>query len=184
MSDRLRIAFVVGHNNVAKGKKGFQSLPEYSFHKELASKYLNKHDVYFHDGSITSYVKRCQDLGWRIDANGKYDLIIALHFNAYEDDDVSGAEAFHYIKSLKGRYYAKYYTNLITRNFKTRNRGPKSLFSKKQRGYRELVMSKSTTILVEPFFATNKEESDKFTIENYGQFLQDFICEINMNGKY
>lgn len=170
----LRIAFIVGHTKLKPGAKGFQNYAENHFHRKIAEKYLTNYHVYYHKSYNLGYTAMCKETASRINSNGKYDLIFALHFNSSDSPVAHGAETWHYFSNKRGQIIGKAYLLKLCKVFNLRNRGIKALVNSKQRGFAEVASPKSTVVLLEPFFSSNEEESKKFTVDTYGKFLEKF----------
>lgn len=175
----VRIAFIVGHTKLKPGVKNFQEYPENKFHKMIADNYLCNYDIYYHDSYNMGYTAMCNRTAKRVAdeeaKNGKYDLIFLLHFNSAESPQANGAEIWHYFSNEKAKEIGRLYLRKICKQFDITNRGIKALYNRKQRGFAMVGGLDSTAILLEPFFSSNKNESAKFTVENYGQFLENFV---------
>ncbi len=159
----MKVAFIIGHN---EKDKGFYSetlkKSEWDLYNSMRSSLECIGDVYTHDSSINSYTKRCKDISNRIGSG--YDLIIALHFNAF-NTVANGCEAFYWHSNKDGQKYAERFVKGYCMLTGVRPRGAKPYEASTQRGAGEVYYLKNTAILLEPFFGDNKEDCEKFCID-------------------
>lgn len=176
-----RIAFVVGHTEKSKGANSCFNLKEWDFYNimlnDLVCSANYEFDVFFHDPNIGGYTTRIKNTATRLNKND-YSLVIELHFNSYGERSANGCETLYYYKSKKGRDYAKAFSDLVNQetNIRTRNGGLKALANRKDRGFASVYYPKAPTILIEPFFGSNKHDCTRIkSPANLGRIINKFI---------
>ena len=170
----MKVAFIIGHN---EKDKGFYSehlnSTEWDLYNSMRSSLECIGEVYIHDSSINSYTQRCIDISNRI--GDKYDLVIALHFNAF-NTVANGCEAFYWYSNKDGQKYAQRFVKGYCMLTGTRPRGAKAYnFNSKgelPRGAGEVYYPKNTAILLEPFFGDNKEDCERFCVDKFLQAIR------------
>ena len=159
----MKVAFIIGHNEKDKGSYSkYLNTTEWDLYNSMKNDLKCIGDVYVHDKTIKSYTKRCIDISNRI--GDKYDLVIALHFNAF-NTVANGCEAFYWHSNKDGFNYAKKFVKGYCMFTGSRPRGAKPYESKTERGAGEVYYPKNTAILLEPFFGDNKEDCEKFCVD-------------------
>lgn len=172
-----KIAIVIGHTS-GRDKGAFSEalgMSEFEYNFKLADELKklapNVFDVYSSD--IQNYYNRQVYLANLINPQ-KYDLVIELHFNSFNDTS-NGTEVLYYHDSKRGKEYAKIVSKHISELYGTKLRnsdGTKEIATKNDRGYWFLKLQSSVALLIEPFFGSNPIESKKF--EN----IEDLACVI------
>ena len=177
----MKIAFVVGHHKKSKGAySSFIGYSEWDFYNEVI-KELGDVSVFWHDENISGYTSRIQNTADKIN-RVNFDLVIELHFNSSANSKANGCETLYYYKSSKGRIYADKFSELIVEQtgIKSRNGGLKALENKQDRGFASVYYTKAPTILIEPFFGSNKSDCDKIkSSKNLALIIQMYIDNIN-----
>jgi|TARA_R110000782_G_C14549616_1_gene384803 N-acetylmuramoyl-L-alanine amidase len=176
----MKIAFVVGHHKKSKGAwSPFAGYSEWDFYNEVV-KHLGDVNVFWHDENISGYTSRIQNTADKIN-KVDFDLVIELHFNSSDNNKANGCETLYYHKSSKGRIYADMFSELIVSQtgIKSRNGGLKPLKSKQDRGFASVYYTNAPTILIEPFFGSNKSDCDKIkSSRNLASIIQMYIDNI------
>lgn len=172
-----RIALIVGHNEKSKGAFcPHAQACEFDYWKDIASEIqlITGVDV-FTRRPHKSYSTEMKEVIEQVHCSGEYDLVIELHFNAVSDPEVHGAEILIY-KNSKCLELAKTLLNSICQEFKVKNRGLKRIKSVAERGGFGIIRCKYPYMLVEPFFASNENDSEKFANKDkVVKFFVDFI---------
>lgn len=153
-----RVAFVIGHHEKAQGAYSeYFGQSEWEFYKEVSKWIEYDIDVFYHDPAIKSYTQRIKNTASKLD---NFDLVIEAHFNA-ATPKANGVETLYYFESEKGKEYAKMFSDIINTQtgIKLRNNGLKALVNKKDRGFASVYYPKPPTILIEPFFGSNMNDS-------------------------
>lgn len=170
-----KVAIVVGHTKLRPGACGIDIPCEFSFNQKVAEYLGDICDIYYYDSYNLGYksmVKRNADKMNRKD----YDLVIELHYNA-ASPQANGCEVFYYFTNKTGKMYAEYMSKMISKVFKVRDRGAKPMIGENQRGYWALFYPKATTLLLEPFFGSNRQNALKFKgkEKEYSEMIRDFL---------
>ena len=181
----MKVAFIIGHN---EKEKGFYSphlkVSEWDFYTSMVNDLECLGHVYRHNPNIKSYTQRCIEISERIGRD--YDLIISLHFNAF-NTVANGCEAFYWHSNNGGFKYAKKFVDSYCMLTGSRPRGAKEYnweIVKKEgeedkgklpRGAGEVYYTKSTTILIEPFFGDNKEDCERFDKDKFIKSIKNVI---------
>lgn len=175
----MKIAAVIGHSAESPGKYSrliHQS--EFFYNKEVAS-YLRNIDVYERpegDGYKTQMRKLAEQL-----RPHNYDLIIELHFNAFDNEDNGkghGVETVSYPGNEKTEAWGKEYCRMVSNHYCNYNRGSKKA-TEGGRGWWFLHYMPAHAIIVEPFFG-DESECLEFTNEaEYANVIMEWIDAIN-----
>ena len=114
----------------------------------------------------------------RITANkinrGDFDLVLELHYNAAHPT-ANGAEALYYFRNKKGRVMAWWFSDKMAQKMGYRSRGAKALVNKNDRGFWAVLFPNPTTLILEPFFGTNKEDVQRFDASVYVSVILNLI---------
>jgi N-acetylmuramoyl-L-alanine amidase len=176
----MKIAFVVGHHKKDKGAYSpHLKVSEWDFYNNVADCMESTIKVFQHDPTIKGYTDRIKATAEKINQGG-FDLVIEGHFNA-ATPQANGVETLYYFNSVKGRQYAQWFSELVNdfTDIKLRNNGLKALVNEKDRGFASVYYPKPPTILIEPFFGSNKEDCDKIKgVENLASIIDNFIAQI------
>jgi N-acetylmuramoyl-L-alanine amidase len=161
----MKVAIVVGHHAKAKGAYSeFLKDSEFDFYNKVVDWYkrcLNgSGDIYLHDENIGGYITRIKNTARKLNTKN-YDLVIELHFNA-ATPQANGCETLYYFQSKKGREYAFKFSQIVHEQtgIKVRNNGLKALTHKGDRGFASVFYPSAPTILIEPFFGSNKKDCE------------------------
>ena len=177
---KTKIAFVVGHHEKYKGAfSKYLKYSEWDFYNEVI-KSLGEVSFFYHDKNIRSYTERIKNTASKINKY-PFDLVIELHFNSVNDESVSGCETLFYHSSTKGRKYAQLFSDTISEiNWdKKRNNGLKPLYNSNDRGFASVYYTTAPTILIEPFFGSNKSDCEKIqSPDNMAYLIGEFIKRV------
>lgn len=174
----MKTAIVIGHT---KGRKGAYSkylkIHEYDLNKQIAEQLRDVADIYEYDTYNLGYTSMVKRNAKKLNKKD-YDLVLELHFNAAESRQANGCEALYYFKNKRASKLAEDFCYLVNDMLGTKIRGAKALYSKKQRGYAAVYYPKATTLILEPFFGTNKDDCCFFIPELYVRLIRIFIEKI------
>ncbi len=98
-------------------------------------------------------------------------LLISIHFNAHQDRSISGTETLYWPGSESGQELASYIQGELGRRLVTRNRGfrPERL--------RILELTRTTSVLIECGFISNRWESQRCGADWFRQILAEEISQ-------
>tara|TARA_R110000868_G_scaffold239781_1_gene494264 strand:+ start:263 stop:805 length:543 start_codon:yes stop_codon:yes gene_type:complete len=179
----MNIAFVIGHHSGSKGAfSDFFLKSEFDFYIEVI-KYL-EHDIgkvnlFYHNPNVSSYTERIKETASKLN-KFNFDLVIELHFNA-ATPQANGCETLYYFNSKKSKEFAHIFTDTVCSitGIKSRSTGVKALTNKRDRGFASVYYPKAPTILIEPFFGTNRKDCAKIvSCENMAFIIKDFLNQI------
>ena len=175
----MKIAFVIGHHKKSKGAfSEYLGMSEWDFYNKVMDCF-NEANIFYHDSNIIGYTNRVRNTASKLN-KFPFDLVIELHFNSAHYT-ANGCETLYYFKSVKGKEYAKKFSDVVHREtgIKLRNGGLKALVNKNDRGFGAVYYPKAPTILIEPFFGSNALDCAK--IENHkkmAEILKIYVEEI------
>lgn len=183
MMEKETVVLVVGHNSASKGAySNVLNISEYDYNLEVANKVLAKQNELKYNIRVLfrkpnpSYSFQMKEMLDELDKE-KYKVAVELHFNApasITDTETNGALALCYYKNEKAKEIINKYFEAIKKYRPQHNiRGIIPSKTEKDRGGYGIYKSKGTYILVEPFFANNKE--NVLYIDEYVNVLIDFI---------
>jgi len=155
----MKIAIIIGHYKKSKGAfSPYLQLSEWDFYNEV-SKNLNNVTIFHHDPNIKGYTSRIKATAKKLN---DFDIVIECHFNA-ATPKANGCETLYYFNSRKGKQYATIFSEIVNEatGIKLRNNGLKALVNENDRGFQSVYRPKPPTILIEPFFGSNREDCDK-----------------------
>lgn len=149
----MNIAVVVGHDKKSPGAYSpFVNASEYVFNSEVAT-YLKGCDVYKRSG-IGSYKQQMQALADVVNPKG-YDLVIELHFNAF-NKKAQGVETVGWKGNKTSEDYGKKYCTVISEYYDITNRGIKFV-ENNGRGYWFNYYINANSLILEPFFGDEQK---------------------------
>lgn len=155
------IAIVIGHTQRSKGACSTNNIPcEWDYNNKVANFLKDIADIYTYDAYSLGYTTMVKKNAEKLNKLN-YKLVIELHYNA-ASPDANGCETLYYFKNKQGKYLAEQSSMLINSVFGVKNRGAKALINEKDRGFAAVFYPNATTILLEPFFGSNKSDSYKF----------------------
>ena len=171
-----RIAVVIGHDKTSPGfYSKFLKTSEYIYNSEVATHLSKIADIYKRPIG-GGYKTKMKKLAAKLNPKN-YDLVIELHFNAY--DGISnkkghGVETVSYPGS-KSLEFGDAYCKAISKNYGVFNRGAKVHY-KGDRGWPFLSLMNAPAIIVEPFFG-DEDEALKFSAPaKYAGILTELFC--------
>ncbi len=175
-----KVAVIIGHRSARKGAfSPFLNESEYDYMKKVAYQLTDVADIYERPNS--SWLTRRQKIKSMISKiNAKnYDLVISLHFNAFKDKRAHGATALYYITNKRTKQLATKMVTMISSEFAIKKRNLIVIKSLKQRGGQFIISTKADSILLEPFFGTNKEALSFYKRESkYASLIRRFINQL------
>lgn len=174
--DRLVVVIDAGHGGIDPGKVGINHALEKDINLAIAKKvkhYLELSDVEVimtreEDRGLyqeTDSNKKVQDMKNRvalIDDSGA-DLAVSIHQNAYQQENVSGAQVFYYTTSPEGKEIAEIMQSTIEELLDSKKKRP----VKANDSYYVLKKTKTPIIIAECGFLSNRAEAELLTQENY-----------------
>ncbi|WP_051335959.1 N-acetylmuramoyl-L-alanine amidase [Aquimarina latercula] len=175
----MKTAIVIGHTTLAQGAYSpFLKIREWAFNKCIAEELQDVADIYHYNPYNPSYTSRVQQLSKKIN-QGNYSLVLELHFNASKKPHANGCEALYYFENKSAKDWAKYFCELIHQGTGIKNRGAKPLYKKSQRGFAAVYYPEPTTLILEPFFGTNKKDCELFNEDMYILAIRELIKSYN-----
>lgn len=172
------IAIVVGHTKLKPGACSPYGIEcEFKFNSEVA-KYLECiADIYFYDSYNLGYTSMVKRNAAKLNKKN-YKLVIELHYNA-ASELANGTECLYYFANKKAKQLSELFCEMFCTEFHTTNRGAKALVNDKQRGFAAVFYPKATTLILEPFFGTNRGDvaKMKYNQSDYADMICDFIEE-------
>ena len=100
----------------------------------------------------------------------KPELVVSIHQNSYQTEDVKGAQVFYYIHSQKGEEMAKILQEAVRTVDPENHRQVKA-----NESYYVLKRTEVPTVIVECGFLSNWEEAEKLSKEEYQQEMAEAI---------
>jgi N-acetylmuramoyl-L-alanine amidase len=171
----LKIGLVVGHNAKSKGAVSkWLNTNEFDFYSEVARLVKKKLNVeIFTREYMNSYSKEMTKVVEQVN-KGKFDLVIELHFNSF-NGEASGCECLHWHTSRKGKVYSDKF-NLLMKSKGVETRKNILVKDLSINGAYGVMKSNCPYILVEPFFADNKKDTDIVkSAENMANIIVEYI---------
>ncbi|AXG70432.1 N-acetylmuramoyl-L-alanine amidase [Kordia sp. SMS9] len=175
----MKVAIVIGHTKFKQGAYSRDlDTTEWKFNKMVAAHLKDIATIFYYDSYNLGYTSMVKRNAKKINT-GNFDLVLELHFNAAESKQANGCEALYYFKNQKGKRLADFFCNLIEKKMGRKNRGAKALFGKHQRGFAAVFYPNPTTLILEPFFGTNRSDANAFrdykSIESYVSVIKETI---------
>ena len=175
----MKVAVVIGHHEKAKGAfSEHLGKSEYDFYSDVV-KSLTNVSIFTHDPNIRGYTNRIKNTAKKLNEQ-EFDLVMELHFNSAVPQ-AHGCETLYYFNSENGKHYAKLFSEVVNEctGIKLRNGGLKALVNKNDRGYASVYYPKAPTILIEPFFGSNKGDCEKIrSAENVASLINEFLEDL------
>ena len=170
----MKVAVVIGHNPHSKGAYSkYLKTNEFDYNSEVAT-HLKGFDIY-RRLPIGSYKKQIINLAQQINPK-KYDLVIELHFNAF-NASANGVETVSFPRS-KSIPMGALYCDMIANEYGTKNRGAKVATSD-ARGLYFLKTMNAPSLILEPFFG-DAPEALKFTdTKKYSHLINEWFNKLN-----
>lgn len=159
-----RVAICVGHSRIGdNGASSIGGVSEWVYNYHVAkclSGQLKKRGFssqVFNVYPKSTYREAVEWVAGQVTSD-KYDVVLELHFNSYDDGSVSGYEYLHHHKSEKGEKLATALNEAHkSANAWQKERGAKPVKTG-QRGFRFLSKVKPPTVICEPFFGSSPQE--------------------------
>lgn len=167
----MEFAIVVGHTKLRPGAcSPYDIQCEWAFNKAVAEELKDVADIYYYDSYNLGYrkmVKRNADKMNKKD----YKLILELHYNA-ASPSANGAEGVYYFRNKKTKELSQLFADLMHEKFGMKKRGPKALVSKNDRGFWAVYYPYAPTIILEPFFGSNKRDVERFISKGISTYVE------------
>ncbi|AGO48511.1 N-acetylmuramoyl-L-alanine amidase [Cellulophaga phage phi18:2] len=165
----MRTAILIGHTKNSPGACSPHGLPcEFDFNKSIAIAAAKKNCgiTVFENGSYDKgYYEMTKATAKELN-EFKPDLILELHYNA-ADPSAHGSEALYYFKNKKTKALGYYFTKLLQLHMGYRDRGAKALVNKNDRGYWSVFLPDAPSLILEPFFGSNKSDVQRMNKDKY-----------------
>lgn len=170
----MKVGLVIGHTVAGKDKGAYSEhlkLSESEYWKKVVGVLPLFHNgctiVCYSHSSDNSYDYYQRQLSTSKAMNvQEFDFVVELHFNS-ASAKAHGTESLYYFESKKGKEVASAFSSAVKDvipEMKLRgDNGTKPLVSKNDRGARFVMMQKAPAIIFEPFFGSNKEDSELFS---------------------
>jgi len=175
-----RVAIIIGHRSKSKG--AFSQIlgkQEYDFNKDVATYLTDIADIY--ERPNTRFVSEAYRIKQLVNEVNKhnYDLVISLHFNSFHNPKAHGATALYYITNAYGKQLAHEYVQMVSDDFGIKKRNLIPIQYASQRGGTLIAKLKSTAVLLEPFFGSNKADAKQFKNKEceYAQLIRNLILK-------
>ena len=173
----MKTAIIIGHTKLKPGACSPWGLPcEFELNKQIAeavAEFDLEVDVFEHESYKYGYKYMTRRTASRIN-KGDYDLVLELHYNAAHPS-AHGAEALYYFRNPKARELALRFSLQMAAKMGYRNRGAKALVNEKDRGFWAVFYPNPTTLILEPFFGTNKDDVSRFDAAIYVSVILNLI---------
>ena len=175
-----KVALVIGHNERSKGAYSkILNQSEFDYYSDIAtliSQANQTMDIYLRKPN-KGYIQEMIPVVQSINLHG-YDFVLELHFNSVSDPQVAGALCLAHQKSFKGQRIAKLFLNKLCKEYSLKNKGIINITQSNQRGGFGICKTNCPYILIEPFFAGNKEAEKFKDKERFASFIVSFIQEV------
>jgi len=159
-----RLAIVVGHDKFQPGARAVYPISQYEYHynteiaglmDSMAKDYQLQSRIFFRNSGLVKAYEAVN--AW---VENTQSVAIELHFNSSEDRRAKGTETLYddpesqiLATLIQGAVLIAFKRN-IEQNRKT------VLIKDGERGHRNLSLAKCPSVIVEPFFGSNKEDAD------------------------
>lgn len=159
-----RVAICVGHSRVGdRGASSIGGVPEWVYNTHVAKclrsqlKERGFASQVFNEYPRPTYRQAVDWVASRTTSD-KFDVVLELHFNSYDDGSVSGYEYLHHYKSEKGKALAI----ALNEAHKAASAWQKERGARPvkigQRGFRFLSKVGPPAVICEPFFGSSPQE--------------------------
>ena len=163
-----KVGIVIGHYEGGKGFMSHMLGLEWSYWRDFTEQHLGGLcNMLMHDANITSYTKRQEAMA---KVTKDYDLVFELHFNAH-NEHAEGAHAMYYAKSTAGKFVADLFTEYMLHTYGIEKDWNRPVDNANVRGGAFIMKQKCTSVLLEPFFADNESDVQKFLSEDPSRFI-------------
>lgn len=167
-----KLAVIVGHNDFAEGAFAANPLAnsEFDYNNVVANKMAQASPEYNFDVKVinrlrSTSARREIKAAYRKADNWGAEVIVELHFNAAADGSANGTETLVRDRS-DARVVAKAVQTEMVETLQLHNRGIK-VRGPSDRGGISLHASEAVSVLVEPFFGSNRD--DRIRIASVGE---------------
>lgn len=178
----MKVALVIGHN--ARSNGAYSSIlgqSEYDYYCDIIKiikKLAPTIDIYERKPD-SNYVIEMSKVIKNINLHN-YEFVLELHFNSANNQNAQGCEVLAHKNSLKGQKLSKLFLEALIKEYNLKNRGIINIESSNQRGGYGISKTNCPYILIEPFFANNKEAQQFNDKKRFVKFLLKFINEVNL----
>jgi len=102
-----------------------------------------------------------EKIKWANENLTKYDIIVEVHGNAFNNPQANGTEVFYVSNGLRSYFYARKLSKIISSTIGTKNRGPKPSKSSHHGGLGIIDQTPSYDFLLELGFLSNNKDLEK-----------------------
>lgn len=159
-----RLAIVVGHDKFNPGARAVYPISQYEYHYNteiaglmdfMAKEYQLQTRIFFRNSGLVKAYEAVN--AW---AENTLCVAIELHFNSSEDRRAKGTETLY--DDPQSQILATLIQGSVLIAFKrTIEQNRKTVLIKEgDRGHRNLALAKCPSVIVEPFFGSNKEDAE------------------------
>lgn len=175
-----KIALIIGHNKRSKGAYSQIIGSEYDYWYDIAHKIKERIpylvDIYERKPN-SNYIAEMNEVLKELN-NKEYKYCLELHFNSHTNSKANGAMTLIYPNNNFSKKLSEEFLSKLNKEFDIKVRGVYENPSSKERGGYGIYKSKHNYILLEPFFASNDDESLKFSVvSDVVDFFVRFISE-------
>lgn len=168
----MKIAVVIGHDKNSPGAySSHLKISEYVYHTEVAMCLAGVADIYKRP-LAKGYKTQMELLAKEINKK-KYDLVVELHFNSF-NGTANGCETVGFKGNAFTEKIGKQYCDVVSKYFKTNNRGHK-FADVGGRGYWFLRLMSAPALILEPFFGDHPESLKFVDYNEYACVIRDWI---------
>ena len=180
----MKVAIIIGHAHDRRGADSVWLEPEFDYNTDVAN-YLKElapcmYHIFFHSGYKKGYSAMIKATANRIN-QGDFDLVIELHYNMAASSTANGCMFLYHYNSKKGKEWAEKLSKGVSSVMDVKNLGAKPLKST-DNGYLAVTYPNPPALIAEPFFGSNKSDSQKFDEEKekrrYAQAIHHSIVGI------
>lgn len=157
-----KIVICVGHNETTRGAVATNGVAEWTYNKEIADmiaksmpKVKNLDTVVISPN--VQFAKKARRINQETPT-----IAMELHFNSAADPTATGTEVLHYATSKNGHKLAVLLCDAICEAMQSRNRGPKAIAKREERGGGVLIDTTCPCVILEPFFGSNPADVAAF----------------------
>ena len=173
-----------GHGGIDPGKKSDNGILEKDVNLSIAKKLQKKlidtgfnvvmtredeNGLYSENDDnkkIADMKKRCQ-----IIKDSKADIVVSIHQNSFQSQDVKGAQVFYYKHSVEGKKLAE----ILQASFKENLDSENKRVEKADSTYYMLVHTSAPTVIAECGFLSNPTEASLLNSSEYQQKIAEAI---------
>ena len=153
-----------GHGGIDPGKKSDNGILEKDVNLSIAKKLQKK--LNDDNKKIADMKERCQ-----IIKDSKADIVVSIHQNSFQSQDVKGAQVFYYKHSVEGKKLAE----ILQASFKENLDSENKRVEKADSTYYMLVHTSAPTVIAECGFLSNPTEASLLNSSEYQQKIAEAL---------